>query len=80
MIYLASSLDKNAAIGAISSGSPNLCMGIHDITSFFTFSERTFVVAVDTYPGAITFTVIFLVATSFATDLVNEWIPAFDAE
>ncbi len=64
VMYLASSVERKVAKGAISSGSPNLCIGIQAITAFFCFSVKTSVVAVDIYPGATTLTVIFLVATS----------------
>ena len=46
----------------------------------FTSSFKTFVISVPIKPGAIAFTRIFLLASSFAKLFVKPIIPAFDAE
>ena len=71
---------RNATTSAISSGFPALTAGIPAIIASFALSGITAVISVSIIPGAMAFTVMFLEANSFATDLVNPITPALLAE
>ena len=63
----------------MSFGSPNLASGICFNISTFTSSASLSVISVVMKPGAIAFTLIFLVASSFAVVFVKPITPALAA-
>ena len=79
VIYFALLLARYPTMLEISSTSPNFCIGIQFIIASFCLSDKTSTVSVLIYPGVIVFTVMFLVATSFASAKVNPLIAALDA-
>ena len=64
----------------MSIGIPSLLIGILEIIFSLCSSVRLLVIAEETKPGAIAFTVIPLEATSKARDFVKPIIPAFEAQ